>query len=404
MISRVGSAVSDPPTAAREFGLDWLRVFAFAVLILYHSGMAFVRWDWHIKNAEHSRTLELIMLFFNRWRLPLLFFISGAAVSFSLRRRTNGQFTRERFQRLLLPLAVGMFVIVPPQIYLERLHRGAEFASYAEFYRTVLDFVPYPQGSFSWHHLWFVAYIFVFSTAGLPVLAMLRTGGARRVIAWMAERFERRPWTIYLINIPSIAAALILGPRWPTTHNLVADWANLTGSFITFLWGFILASEPRMLELITRRRKEFLLVGIAATATYFGLREAGVTAAWPVVWRLVIGTLISALLGMGWILALVGYARVKITKGSPALRYANEAVYPFYIVHQTITVAIVFFVTAWPSDVWTKFAITAAGTFAGSWIVYEIVRRFTVLRPLFGLKPRPWRPRAPEDRFTAESA
>jgi len=76
--------------STREHGLDALRVFAFAVLILYHSGMAFVTWGWHVQSSETSRTLEHVMVFASRWRLPLLFFISGAGVAFSLRRRSLG--------------------------------------------------------------------------------------------------------------------------------------------------------------------------------------------------------------------------------------------------------------------------------------------------------------------------
>ena len=85
----------------REYGLDWLRVIAFAILIFYHSGMPFVRWGFHIENSDKSIALEYLMLFFNRWRLGLLFFISGAGACFSLRRRSWGSFTRDRVQRLI---------------------------------------------------------------------------------------------------------------------------------------------------------------------------------------------------------------------------------------------------------------------------------------------------------------
>src|SRR4051794_7561170 len=104
MASRKRPGEADSGRPEREYGLDWLRVIAFAILIFYHCGMMFVSWGWHIRNEETSRTLELVMLFFNRWRLPLLFFISGAGVSFSLRRRGFGEFAGERTVRLLLPL------------------------------------------------------------------------------------------------------------------------------------------------------------------------------------------------------------------------------------------------------------------------------------------------------------
>jgi peptidoglycan/LPS O-acetylase OafA/YrhL len=378
---------ASPPHATREYGLDWLRVFAFAVLIFYHSGMVFVSWDFHIKNNETSRSLEAVMLFCNRWRLSLLFLISGAAVFFSLRRRSWPEFAWDRVRRLLLPLAVGMFVIVPPQIYFERLHRGAAFASYAEFYPTVFEFVPYPEGSFSWHHLWFLAYVLVFSLICMPVFALIKSAAGGRAVERMASAFDRHPPAFYLVAVPSILVGLTLGPRWPVTHNLIADWANFASSLITFLWGFVIASSPRLLTLITRRRREFLAGGIAVAALFFILREVAAGGGIPQPWRRPLGVIVSAYFGMTWIFALVGYARAKIRAGGPWLRYATEAVYPFYIVHQTITIALGYYVVQWPVPLYPKMLVVAVGTFAGSWIAFEIIRRVRALRPLFGMKP-----------------
>jgi glucans biosynthesis protein C len=373
------------PAAAREYGLDWLRVFAFSLLILYHSGMGFVSWDFHLKNPEQSRVLEFFMLLCNRWRLPLLFFISGAGVCFSLRRRSWGQFAGERLRRLGIPLLVGMFVIVPPQIYFERLFKGAQF-SYAQFYPTVFQLVPYPQGSLSWHHLWFVAYILVFSLVGIPLFAGLRSQWGQRALGWMVRTFEACPPLLYLIQIPNLLVSVTLGPHWPTTHNLTSDWANLTGSFLTFLWGFVMASNRGFLDLITRRRREFLLVGLAVAGLFFGAGPTGLTRSWPPAAQGWFWSIVNGYYGLTWILLLLGYARAMITRPSRVLSYATEAVYPFYIFHQTITLAALYCVIPWQIGLWPKFTLVAFVTFAGSWVLFEIVRRITPLRPLFGLK------------------
>ncbi len=372
---------SGPPLgASREYGLDWLRVSAFLVLIFYHSGMMFVTWGWHIENAERSAALEYAMLFFNRWRLGLLFFISGAGVWFSLRHRTIGAFTGERFRRLFVPLAFGMFVVVPPQIYFERLWRGQFTGSYASFYPRVFDFVPYPQGNFSWHHLWFVAYLFVFVTAGLPVLWWLRTAPGQRLIDRLAALLERHPWTLYLVGCPSVAVAMLLGPRWPTTNNLTSDWANLIGSFVTFLWGFVLCSRRSMLDLLERRRHE-LLAGAATVAIIFFTLRATRTPL-PLFGR----ALLTSYYGFFWILMLVAWFRRYLNRPSPWLSYANEAVYPFYIAHQTIIVAAGFFLIQQPWGIGPKLLAAMAAAFFGSWAVYELARRTAITRLLFGMK------------------
>lgn len=373
------------PAAEREYGLDWLRVFAFCVLIFYHSGMAFVSWDWHLKNPEQSRTLEYLMLLCNRWRLPLLFIISGAGVYFSLRRRSFGEFAGERMRRLFIPVVFAMFVIIPPQIYFERLYKGANL-SYAEFYPSVFEFVPYPQGSFSWHHLWFVVYILVYSLISIPIFAAIRSAAGQRAVDAMVRAFDRWPPLVYLINMPNILVGVFLGPHWPNTHNLVADWANFTGTLITFLWGFTIASNRGFLDLITRRRKEYAIAGAIAACTFFGLRASGLPATWTPEVRLWVGNIVNGLFGMTWIFAMIGYARHYIRKPSPRLRYATECVYPFYIFHQTVTVAAVYYVIPLQLGIAPKIVLVMAATFVGSWILTELARRTGPLRPLFGLK------------------
>lgn len=376
--------------AAREYGLDWLRVFAFAVLILYHSGIAFVPWEWHLKNPVQSRGLEVGMMLCNRWRLPLLFFISGAGVAFSLRRRDWATFARERLTRLLLPLVFGMLVVVPPQVYLERLSQGARY-SYAAFYRTVFEGVPYPQGSLSWHHLWFVAYILVFSLAGIPVFALLRGPPGQAGLSWMVRLFERHRALVYAMGLPNLLVALTLGRHWPTTHNLVADWANLTGTFLTFLWGFAAVASPGFLDLITRRRWEFAVGGVITAGLHLLPRLTAIDEGWPPTARLWFHEVVNDYYGLTWILALVGFARAHITRPGPRLTWATEVVYPLYIVHQTITVLLVYWVIPKPWGVWPKFFLVAAGTFAGSLLLVEGIRRTRPLRPLFGLRAAPSR-------------
>jgi glucan biosynthesis protein C len=368
----------------REYGLDWLRVIAFVILIGYHTGMFFVPWEWCIKNPEQSESLTWVMIFFNRWRLPLLFFISGAGGFFSLRRRSFGRFATERVRRLLLPLAFGMLVVVPPQIYFERLWRGQTTASYWQFWKTVFEFVSYPAGNLSWHHLWFVAYILVYSLVGIPLFMALKSAAGRRFVESLA-RLAEKPGLIYLFNVPSIGVALWLGPKWPTTLNLVSDWANFTGSLVTFLWGFIICGHGRFLDLLVRKRREFLALALVMTAVFYGVRVTGSNAGWNPTTRLWANVLIDSYLAMGWILGLVGWSRELFNRDSPLLRYANRAVYPFYIAHQTITVTLGYYMIPWKAPVAVKLPLLAAGTFFGSWIVFELVRRHPVTRAVMGI-------------------
>ena len=157
-----------PSPSARRGDLDWLRVLAFALLILYHSGMAWSGWSWHLNSPDDASWLREAMRFVNRWRMPLIFVVSGAAIGLALGRKTPGAFTIDRLRRLALPLAFGMLVLVPPQVYLERLHLGQFHGSFLAWLPHAFEGGAYPRGNISWHHLWFVAYVLVLTFVLLP--------------------------------------------------------------------------------------------------------------------------------------------------------------------------------------------------------------------------------------------
>jgi glucans biosynthesis protein C len=374
---------STPAAPAREPGLDALRVFAFALLIVYHSCLAYVSWPWLINDPGGGRALEPILLGMNRWRLPLLFFVSGAAAAFSLRRRSWGEFARERADRLFLPLGVGVYLVCPPQTYLSLLAHGHRI-SYLDLYRSIL--LPAPVGTANWMHLWFVGYVLVFSVVGLPLLMLIRSNAGARALAAAVRACTRWRPAIYLMVVPSALVAGLLGPRWPVTYDLVHDWANLCAGLTQFLWGFLLASSTAWLELITARRREFLWVGLGIAALFFAARSAGLAEHWPDGAQTAFWSIVNSAYAVTWILALVGHARAHVTRPSAWLREANQAVYPFYILHQTVTVAAAYLLLPWSVTYWVKLPLVVAATFLASWAAYEVIRRTRWLRPLFGLR------------------
>src|SRR5690606_14750768 len=174
-----GAQIHRSPHMQRRHDLDWVRILAFAVLVLYHVGMYYVPWDWHVNSPHAAPALEPFMRLSSPWRLSLLFLVSGTATAFLLARfrDRNGSgagFLGNRSWRLLLPLAFGMLVIVPPQAYYELLvsgYPGGYQDGYLAFWARYLR----ADGSFcdedgcvllpTWNHLWFVAYLWVYTVA-----------------------------------------------------------------------------------------------------------------------------------------------------------------------------------------------------------------------------------------------
>jgi hypothetical protein len=368
----------------RLYDLDWLRVIAFAILILFHCGMMFNTWDWHIKNNYTTDLIEPFMNFLHQWRMPLLFFISGAAVWFAMERYTLKQYIGERNKRLLIPLIFGMLVVIPPQVYHERIFQG-QTHSFFDFYKTVFEFTPYPAGNFSWHHLWYIPYIFVFSMITIPLFRYLKSESGRYQLARFVSKFEKSS-RIMLWFVPIAVSENILRPFWPdNANNLLGDWAQFASTLILFCMGFALASQQVIWDTIEKLRFKALIIGIISFALLFIIWELDIE---PNAVEYVLYRMLRSFNMWCWILILLGFGRMHLNFNSPVLKYANEAVYPFYIVHQTVTVVGGFYLISWDIPILPKFLVVTAITIGCSWIIYEAIRRNYLTRVLFGLKAR----------------
>jgi glucans biosynthesis protein C len=372
----------------RRYDLDWLRVIVFSLLIFYHVGMFFVPWGWHIKNNEIYNWLIYPMFFLNQWRLPILFVISGMGTAYALAFRSAGQFQKERLARLGIPLVFGCLFIVSPQVYIERIYSGAYSGSYLDWMISGMSLQGiYPSGNFSWHHLWFLPYLLVFSIILTPVFLKLRNNSEGQFLSWLRRSLERNPFFLFWFIIPLYLYEALLEPFFDVTHNLVWDWFNFISSLTLFLYGYILiAVKDDFWKAISKIWKKTLLIGLVAFGILFWMRTT------PIEDTLFVHfseALVKVTNLWAWILTIFGFAARHLNKPSATLAYANQAVYPFYILHQTITIIIGYFIYDMQWDLAVKFSLMTIGTFGFSWLIYEfLIRRVRFVWPLFGLKRR----------------
>lgn len=404
--------MSVPPVAAatRRHDLDWIRVGAFLLLILYHVGMFYVPWDWHVNSPRPVDWLEPVMQLTNPWRLTLLFLVSGAATRFLFERfETQGKggarrFAGSRTVRLLPPLLFAMFVIVPPQSYYEVVEaaRGLGVADPAHSPWLADFWLKYAAGTGgwcdadgclttpTWNHMWFVAYLLVYSlllAALLPVL--------RRLLPAMQAGLERglRGWGLLLW--PVVWLALIrwtLAPVFPITHDLTGDWYNHALSFSAFLSGFVSGRSEVLKAGYERLRRPALVLALLAWAGWAAYAWAyrADDAVPPEALRAGM-RLVYALDQWAFIVAILGYGARYMNRSGPVLRYLTVGVFPFYIVHQTVIVVAAHNLAAWNLPQPLEAGLVIAATFAGCFAAYELARRAGWLGLLLGVKPTPRR-------------
>jgi len=369
----------------RKYEIDYLRVYAFLLLILFHAGMAFVPWDFYVKNNETSVFFDYPMYFTHQWRLPLLFIISGIGTYFSISRRNLSGFAGERFRRLIIPLIFGMLVVVPPQVYFERLVEGVSYSSYWDFYIhdafTKGFYGNESGGNISWHHLWFIMYLFIYSM----VLIVLKK--ALDLFSPYFKKLIQRSgeWGILIfLCIPVFLCEYYLFPLFPDNRALKDDWFILCEYGWFFLCGYLIAKNMDTIWPVFRRSKYITLcIGIIAYAVYGCLFLFKPDAIFLI-------SISRSIHIWCMLFAILGFAIQYLNKKSSWLSYANEAVYPFYILHQTAIIAIVYYIRDWDLNIFLKFVIVVAGTTLSCWVLYHfLIRKIGALRFLFGMKPLP---------------
>lgn len=384
----------DPAPAAtigrseRHYGLDWLRIAAFALLIVYHVAMAFAPWDWVIKTPRTYDVLIVPMALLTPFRLSLLFAVSGyASAALFMRSGSAGAFVRSRAKRLLVPLAFGMAVLVPLEMWVRVMESGYPHG-YLHFWtrdywrRGVFWQVEFP----SWEHLWFVAYLAAYSFLLAGVLARFgpRFASARDLAAvWLSQR-RRLLWApIGALVLARLALLFVV----PEQHGLLRDWGGHAQYLPIFIAGFVLAQKPGLWPAVHRALVPALLVSAltGAVGVAIELRFSG--EAMPPHALMALERAARTAMSWSMILVLFHFAERHWKRDHRWRKPLAEAVFPFYLLHHPAIVLIAWYSLPLGLPPVAEFALLLAGTLVVCIMGYLLGRRVGWLRPLIGLAP-----------------
>ncbi|MFC1969728.1 acyltransferase family protein [Chloroflexota bacterium] len=377
-----GTESSITAKPARLYYLDWLRVLAMFCIFFFHNARFFDFEDWHVKNDVTSLGADIFVGFCNQWLMPLFFILAGAAVYYSLKSRKARAFIKERTLRILIPLViVGYFVICPPQVYLERLTHGEFSGTFFQFYPHYFDGLYGLGGNFAWMgmHLWFLVLLFACSLVTLPFF-LPRKGTGRSLSSRLATLFEK-PWTLI------IPVLLFVGLEGFIDIPVKPGGWSFISYLVFFIGGYMIFSNTQIQENIKR-------YAVIALVTAVVLQTVEYTLWFAIKPDIPVGSPEYAGIGimiylrrLCWILAILGLGSRFLNRNNRFLSYANEAVLPFYILHQTIILSIGFYVVQWNMVIPLKYLIISTSSFAVIMAIYDLlVRRINVLRFLFGMR------------------
>jgi glucan biosynthesis protein C len=369
----------------RRYDLDWLRVLAVLLLVPFHSAIIFSSLPQtqvvYVYDAQHSLFLMKAVDFIYLWHMPLLFVVAGASSWFALGLRSAERYLGERVNRLLVPLLFGMVALLPTTLYLytrtvPRL--AARFPTFFRFYPhyflpDLSDLTGRTQGSWTPQHLWFILYLLGYSALALPIFQYLRGPSGKRLVEGLAAFFARRG-TILLLALPlAPASALPVGGSQNPLLYLV--W---------FVYGYLLMSDPRFQAALDRHTLTAFLLAILSTVFIFTVGQR-VGQTWSLLWILQ-GVVYNSSRWF-WVVGILGLGHRFLNTNSAVLRYANEAAYPFYILHYPVNTLVGYLLRPWNAAIAVKYAAIVVVTIVISLALYEaLVRRSNLLRFLFGMK------------------
>jgi hypothetical protein len=358
--------------------LDWLRVILIFAVFLHHVCMPFNGDGWHIMNGESSKLLDDIMVYFEQFRLPILFFISGVGSVILLSKVSAKKFTLDKVTRLLIPLLIGSLLIVPPQTYIENIDK---FQSYwQEFPKLALNFET--------NHLWFIEYLFVFALLAIPLNFIFHSRLGSSVVS-SVEKLAKFKGGLFLLVVVLISVKIYFSLMFPSDDNKIENLSSSMYYFVFFISGMIFIRNNNIWQAIREQRLCNLIILSLSTIIFYAYYYSpdlseylSLDARWSIWW------LVCCLVAWSALLTILGYAQYYLAKTPKWLHLSNELIYPFYIFHQTVIVVIGFYVITWQTSIPIKImSLFGLSFIVTSLICFYIIKPFNVLRFMFGLKP-----------------
>lgn len=359
----------------RRTDLDWLRVLAVLLLVPFHSALIFIL-DPHVvmyvKDGVNSSSLNRFAGWIHQFHMPLLFYVSGAATYFSLKKREGGQYIKERFLKLLIPAISGLIIIIPPITYIALIAKGnsVDFRQhFIHFWQLGNDDLTGMDGKFTPAHLWFLLFLFVFSLTGLPFFSMLKKDKNTEIFKRIIDK----------TGIPVIVLVVFILLTSAANLNILGD-KNPVYYFLIFFCGYLFMMDDRFQHTIDNYVWLFLVTGITCEI----IRQFHYSFISNETVVFIIGNLNRWM----WLLCILGFGHRSLKTNHRVLNYLSSASYPFYIFHLLLNTIVGFYIIKLPFGAEIKYSIIVVLTILSTFLVYEFVKRISVIRFLFGIKKR----------------
>lgn len=344
--------------AMRKHYIDNLRNLTILLLFPVHTfmiwndfGSGFYIW------VRESRLLSTLIVLVNPWFMPLLFVLAGMSARYALQKRTVGAFVRQRTRKLLFPFIGGMLFLVPFQtLYARKYFDGYEggiWENFKYFFTHFTDLSGY-DGAFTPGHLWFILFLFLISMGSLLLFRYLPYEKA-------APGVEK---------LPVSGVLLLFIPIWLMYYIGNFGGFSIGKDLALYLIGYYIISNDAVMETLERHIRRLLILCLIGTVLlvvlYYKLSYYG--------------DLWINYIGWNTILVLLVLGKRHLNERTGFTIYFNRASYPVYILHQTILVALAYYIIQSCEGTALQAAVICVGSFGLTMAVYQLFDSFRRLK------------------------
>jgi len=220
-----------------------------------------------------------------------------------------------------------------------------------------------------------LGYLFIFSLIALPFFIYFRKEENRDKISNFTRIFSKTG-AIYLLTIPLVVTELATYAVGLGT--LAYGGWQIPSYFVILLYGYLFASDSKSKEYIEKNARIAVIIAPIATLIVLLIYSAG--------FNFILWSIFVPLAGLSWLIVILGLGSRKLNFNHERLKFLNEIVLPFYVIHQTVIVAIDYYVVALDAIVIVKFLLVVAIALPITLGLVMLVRTNNISRFLFGMR------------------
>ncbi len=279
-------------------------------------------------------------------------------------------------KKRLVPFLFGLITLVPVMTYIAEIFFNGYTGTYIEqlglFFTKETDLTGY-HGGFTPAHLWFLLYLFVISLIALFIVWLQKKYFSKRKTDRLPQvsQFKTFIFNLFLL--------LMFLPEWLCLYILNIGGKSLGQFLFLFLSGYYIFSKESNLQKISQYRFVNLILCILSGSLYVYLYcVENLRGIW----------MDGLYVFYGWtgIMTLLGVGQSTLNFYNRISGYLSRASFPVYILHMPILVVTGFFVLKLSMGVAGQFLLIILISAIVTFLAYEIVKRVSFLRFLFGIE------------------